>query len=87
MDGLIVVKFQNTVGAESETFTQEVPRDVPFFRLIGELARKIGMPAEDIIISVPGGSALTESEYKQSVGEITTRYKTTFTIINRGIVG
>lgn len=85
--GLVVLTFISTAGAEREVFKQEFPRDVQFFRTIAEIARKLNMKHEDIVITVPGGSALTNSEMHLSVAEIINRYDTTFTIINRGIVG
>ena len=87
MDGLVVLKFVVTIGAEPETFVQEFPEQVLFFRCIKEIVRKLSLLAEDIVISVPGGSALTNSEYNLTVDEISKRYGDTFTIINRGIVG
>ncbi|MHA2365099.1 MAG: hypothetical protein ACXAC7_14165 [Candidatus Hodarchaeales archaeon] len=87
MEGLVVLKFVETVGANPETYIQEVPRGVQFFKVVGEVAKKTRMPVEDIVISVPGGTALTHSEYNLPVGEITERYGETFTIINRGVVG
>ncbi len=85
--GLIVLTFISTAGAEREIFKQEFPQDVQFFKTIAEIARKLRMTAEDIVITVPGGVALTNSEMYLTVGEISKRYNTTFTIINRGIVG
>ena len=85
--GLIVLTFISTAGAERETFKQEFPKDVQFFKTIAEIARKLRMTAEDIVITVPGGVALTNSEMYLTVEEISKRYNTTFTIINRGIVG
>ena len=84
---VIVLKFIATVGAEPETFSQEFPKDVQFFRTISEIAKKLHMPPEDIVVAVPGGTALTNSDFSLTVEEITIRYKNTFTIINRGIVG
>jgi hypothetical protein len=86
-NGLIVLTFIATAGAEKETFKQEFPKDVQFFKTISEIARKLRMSAEDIVITVPGGSALTNSDFYLTVEEVTNRYKNTFTIINRGIVG
>ncbi len=85
--GLVVLTFISTAGAEREVFNQEFPRDVQFFRTIAEISRKLNMKNEDIVITVPGGAALTNSEMNLTVDEITKRYDTTFTIINRGIVG
>ena len=85
--GLIVLTFITTAGAEREQFTQEFPRDVQFFRTIAEIARKLNMKNEDIVITVPGATALTSSEMNLTVEEIIRKYNTTFTIINRGIVG
>jgi len=87
MDDLTILNFVITIGAEPETITQEFPIGVKFFKCIGEVARKLRMPHEDIVISVPGGTALTYSEYNLSVKEISDRYGKTFTIINRGVVG
>lgn len=85
--GLVVLTFITTAGAEKEQFRQEFPPDVQFFRTIAEIARKLNMKNEDIVITVPGGSALTNSEMLLTVAEITKKYNTSFTIINRGIVG
>lgn len=87
MEGLTILNFIVTIGAEPETIVQEFPNRVKFFKCIGEIARKLRMPPEDIVISVPGGTALTHSEYNLSVQEISDRYGKTFTIINRGVVG
>ena len=86
--GLIVLTFIATAGAERETFKQEFPKDVQFFKTIAEIAKKLRMTAEDVVISVPGGVALTNSEMYLTVEQITKRFNaTTFTIINKGIVG
>lgn len=85
--GLIVLTFISTAGSEKEMFKQEFPKDVQFFKTIGEISRKLSLNAEDIVITVPGGVALTTSELYLTVDEITKRYNNTFTIINRGIVG
>lgn len=86
-NALIVLTFISTAGAEKIKFDQEFPKDVQFFKTIAEISKKLRMSAEDIVITVPGGVALTNSELYLSVEEITNRYKTTFTIINRGVVG
>ena len=85
--GLIVLTFISTAGAEKESFKQEFPKDVQFYRTISEFAKKLNISAEDVVITIPGGVALTTSELYLTVEEVTKRYKNTFTIINRGIVG
>ena len=85
--GLIVLTFISTAGSEREKFKQEFPKDVQFYKTINEISKKLNMKAEDIVITVPGGVALTTSELYLTVDEITKRYQNTFTIINRGIVG
>ena len=85
--GLIVLTFISTAGAEKESFKQEFPKDVQFYRTISEIAKKLNISAEDVDITIPGGVALTTSELYLTVEEVTKRYKNTFTIINRGIVG
>ena len=85
--GLIVLTFISTAGAEKESFKQEFPKDVQFYRTISEIAKKLNISAEDVVITIPGGVALTTSELYLTVEEVTKRYKNTFTIINRGIVG
>ena len=85
--GLIILTFISTAGTEKVKFDQEFPKDVQFFKTISEISRKLRMTAEDIVITVPGGVALTNSELYLTVEEITKRYKNTFTIINRGVVG
>ena len=84
---LTKLTFITTTGIEQEKFDFEFPEDVKMMQTIKEVGKKIGLGLDDIVLSPPGGSALTSTHYQMSVKDVTRLFGTTYTIINRGIVG
>ena len=83
----IKLTFLTTTGLEQEKFDFEFPEDVKMMQSLKEVGKKIGLGFDDIVLSPPGGSALTSSHYQMSIRDITKLFGTEYTIINRGIVG
>ena len=83
----IKLTFITTTGAEQEQFDFEFPEDVKLMQSVIEVGKKIGLDFDAIVLTPPGGTALTGSHYQMAVKDVTKLYGTTFTIINRGIVG
>lgn len=82
--GLIILTFNTMIGSKRESFKYEFPKDVQFFRARDEIAKHLKLTPEDVIISLPGSPALSESEMQLKIEEITNRYKQTqFILINR----
>ena len=82
-----ILKFTPTVGTHTDEFPFESPGTVKFIKAVDEVGKKLNLTREAIIISVPGGAALTSSEFNMTVDEIVTKYGERFQIGNRGIVG
>lgn len=84
---LTKLTFTTTTGVEQETFDFEFPEDVKMMQIVKEVGKKIGLALDAIVLTPPGGSALTSSHYQMNVRDIINLFGKSFTIINRGIVG
>lgn len=84
---LTKLRFITTTGIKEESFDFEFPEDVRMMQSIKDVAKKLQLNAEDIVLAPPGGTALTATQYQMRIKEVINQFGTVYTIINRGIVG